>query len=429
MENKIKFFFHKNWPLMKSTIALLFVMGLLKSLVYIAPLAVNEVLNSINDFGTFEYSLNLGQTLMGVFSMGFSGAYAYFILKQQRENMKSIFHFHFVGLTALLTTVVIVSPELLSNIYYGAVILGVAFADQILLSSISKLSGKNITSVLLDTGIYILMALIVVAVYFQVLEFSLDIWFGSVLFLLIFNSLFYHSRYFLNKNRVVKKDIFDLYRYGGLIVVAGPLLVLITSNTRLYIEYFLTLEDVGVYSYYFRISSVALIFYRVFGILLYRKMFTGDSNVLDKYYSLIITGIFILNILLYLLLPSILKGRDDQFSLTTTDSRLLFKLCFFQVTFWVNVSLFEPILQRENKMKAFIGLLALCLLLFFGTIYALGIFSTISLLNIVWVNTLFIFLLFCGQQWVLWKNNIVYKKSFIIHGLIGILFLFTLFII
>lgn len=429
MKNKIFNFLNDRMALIKRIISLLFIMGLLKSLVYIAPLGVNEVLNSITEFGTFEYALNLGQTLMGVFSMGFAGAYAFFVLKQQRENLKPIFHLHFIVLTTGLFLAVIISPGLLGNIYFGAVILGVAFADQLLLSSVLKLSGKNKTSVLLDTGVYIVMTLIVIAVYFDIFKFSLEIWFGSILSLLIINGLFYHSRQLEHRKKVSKKDVFDLYKYGGLIVIAAPLLVLITSNTRLYIEYFSTFENVGMYSFYFRLSSFVLIFYRVLGILLFRKMFVDDHKTLDKYYSLIILGLFILNLFLFLMLPLILTGRYEQFTLTIDQYRWLFLLCFFQVTFWINSSLFEPILQRENKMKHFIVLLSGCLILLLGTLLILKQFNLISLLNIVWVNAFIIFLLFFGQQWILWQNKIFYKKTLTIHGVIGVLFLFTLFIV
>lgn len=429
MKSNIFNYFLDKKSLIKRIISLMFIMGLLKSLVYIAPLGVNEVLNSITEFGTFEYALNLGQTLMGVFSMGFAGAYAFFVLKKERENLKPIFHFHFIVLTTCLVFAVLISPALLGNIYFGASILGVAFADQLLLSSVLKLSGKNKTSVLLDTGVYIVMTLIVIAVYFDIFKFSLEIWFGSILSLLILNSLFNHSRQLGTRNKVTKKDILDLYKYGGLIVIAGPLLVLITSNTRLYIEYFSTFENVGMYSFYFRLSSFVLIFYRVLGILLYRKIFIDDHKTLDKYYSLIILGLFFLNLFLFLILPLILTGRYEEFTLTIVQYRWLFLLCFFQVTFWINSSLFEPILQRENKMKHFIVLLAGCVTLLFGSLYIFKQFNLISLLNIVWVNAFIIFLLFCGQQWILWRNNIIYKRSIMVHGTIGLFFLFTLFLI
>ncbi|MFV8226337.1 hypothetical protein [Christiangramia aquimixticola] len=414
-------------PLIKRIVSLIFVMGLLKSLVYIAPLGINEVVDSIKDFGTFEYALNLGQTLMGLFSMGFAGTYAYFILKLGKVNLKPIFHFHFILLTSLLVLTALLIPGVLGNIYFGAIVLGVAFGDQILLSGVVKLSGKNKTSVFLDTGVYIIMTLIAVGAYFDLFNFSLKLWFSSVLLLLVLTSVFYHFKNLDNWQKINKEDVYEVYKYGGLIVIAGPLLVLITSNTRLYIEYFSTFENVGLYSFFFRLTSMVLIFYRVFGILLFRKIFVDDHIILDKYYSLIIAGLFIFNLFLFFGLPYLLMGRYEQFTETYESNRFLFLLCFFQVSFWINSSLFEPILQRENKMKFFIFLLLVFLFLMLVSLFLLDFSNLITLESIVWLNAFIIFLLFMGQHWILWNNKIIYKKSLIAHSIIGITFLSTLF--
>ena len=273
------------------------------------------------------------------------------------------------------------------------------------------------------------MAIIITTAYFQLLPFSMEIWVGSILTALVLTSIFYHSKKINGINNQSRNNFLDLYRYGGLIVLAGPLLVLITSSTRIYIEYFSTLENVGFYSFYFRLSSLILIFSRVLVILMFRRMFTSTHNELDNYFSLILVFLFTVNVFIFFLLPIILQGNYVQFDQTYKEFAALFLICFFQVTFWINTSLFEPILQRENKMKQFIILLAGCFLLLLGTLFTLKQFNLISLLNIVWVNAFIIFLLFCGQQWILWQNKIVYKKTLMIHGGIGVLFLFTLFIV
>ncbi|SDL80795.1 hypothetical protein SAMN04488034_1138 [Salinimicrobium catena] len=411
--------------LLKQVFLLFLVFGFVKSLVYFAPLGVNEVVNSVNKFGIFEYSLNLGQTVAGVFSMGLAGAYAFFIFKQKRLELQPVFHLHFIIITLALFIAAVLFPGLLNNIYFGAILIGTAFAEQMFLSAVLKFSSRNKTAVIIDSSVYIVLSIVLVFSFFHIFTFSMEIWFSSILVFLLLLSLFYHWRHIKGVLKINRSEFHEIYKFGGLIVLAGPLLVLITSSTRLFIEHFSTLEKVGIYSFYFRLASFVLIFSRVIGILLLKRMFVSSHKVLDKYYSSAMTFLFLLSILIYWILPVLLQNNFPQFDNTYEKYSGLFLICFFQIVFWINTSLFEPILQRENQMKSFLVLLAGFLFLLFLGFSLLELLNLITLENLVWMNTLIIFLLFFGQQFILWKNAIVYKKSLITQSIIGFFFFFT----
>lgn len=419
----------QNSKTIKSMILLFIVFVFFKSLVYFAPLFINELVDSIEEFGRFEYSLNFGQTFAGVFSMGFASAYAFFVLTKKKDFVKPVFHLHFSILTVVLALVSLIIPTLLSNVYFGACILGVAFANQLFLVSVLKLRGRNKTAVVLDSVVYITMFIIAITIYLNVFSFSLELWFGSILFILVLTTLLFHLKN-INGIKKIKKTVFkEVYYYGFWIIIASPLLFLITSNTRLYIGYFSTYEDVGLYSLYIRTSSVVFILSRVFGIMLFRKMFVENHRVLDKYYAIISLVYLFFNALVFFVLPYILIGRNSDFTITFNENNDLFIICLFQITFWIHTSFFEPIIQRENKMKQFIIVLIIDLFLMIVTLFVWNHFSSLRLIDIVIINTLFIFILFFGQQLILLRLNIFYKKTMLIHIGIGILFIVSIFLI
>lgn len=404
----------------------MFVFAIFKSFAFFAPLGVQEVLGSDSLFGQFEYTFNLGQTLTGLFSVGLVGSYGYFVLKQKKDELKPIFHFHFVVLTVVLSSITLVFPSLLNDNYFGAIILGVAFADQILISGILKVEGRNNLSVIIDTGVYIVMGLMILFALGKVINFSQQLWHLLVLLSLVATTIFYHLNHSKHIRSVNKTEILKVYKFGGLILIAAPLIVLLTSSTRLYIEYYLDFSDVGIYSFYFRIASLILIIYRVFGILLFRKFFIEEHNKLDTYYSLIIVGLFLVNCLIFLILPLILSGRYDKWDETYSEHSGLFLLCLFQITFWINAALFEPIFQRENKMNQFILLIIIVLITMFISFISLVPLNLLSINNIVIINSLSIFLFFIGQQLILRKGGIFYRKTMYTHISLGSIYIFIL---
>jgi len=415
-------YIYSNIGTIKKLFSLLIVFGIFKSLAFIAPLGIQEVLNSDKLYGEFEYRFNLGQTLTGIFSMGLVGAYGYFILKTGQKKLIPIFHFHFLALTALLCLITVLFPSLIANTYFGAAILGVAFADQILISGILKINGFNKWAVVIDTGVYIIMGTLVLLALSNTVDYSKELWHSAILFCLVATSLLFHLNRAKNFNKISRKDILSVYKFGGLVLIIGPLLVLVTSSTRLYIEHYTTFAEVGVYSYYFRLASFILIIFRVFGIMLFKKFFIENHQKLDRVYSLIMIGLFLLNTFMFFILPMALEGRYAKFDDTFETHSSLFLLCMFQITFWINVSLFEPIFQRENKLLWLILLLISSIAILIVAFYIFNMFDLLTLNAIVIINTVVIYLLFFGQQMVLKKAKVSYPRTTLAHIGIGVVY-------
>lgn len=429
MKNLYNQYLKGNSRAIKRIIALVFVFGLFKSIAYIAPLGMAKTIDSSKTFGEFEYVMNLGLMFTGVFSAGLVGAYGFFILKNNRNQLKPVFHSHFVALTALLLFISLVNTDLLSNNYFGAVILGVAFADQILIAGILKGEGRNNLAVIIDTGIYIIMAALVLLLITSVIEFTSQLWHASILFYLFITSLIYHLPRSKSIFSLDFKTILSIYKFGGLVLLTGPLLVLLASSTRLFIEYFSDFSDVGIYSVYFRVAAFVLIIYRVAGILLFRSFFVSEHEVLDKRYSILIFALLIFNLFFFFMLPKFLWLIDSPFSQSILDNWQLYLLCLFQVSFWINMSLFESAFQRENRLKKFILLLIVFSIVLIGVLLLLNSLNVLNLELIVIVNTLVIFFVFYGQQFLLKQINISYPRTMKVHSLSGVLYVVSIFFI
>ena len=429
MKNKIIVFLKNKKTELLNLFSLILLFGGLKFLVYLAPLSLSSLLNSDIVFGKFEYSFNLGQSLTGVFALGLASAYAYFVLKNKRFELKPLFHLHFVVLVFLLILCVLFSPSLIDNIYFGAIVTAIALADQIFISGVLKLSNNNNKSVIIDSFIYIVLTVIVLLMYMKMIDFSFRIWFSSILLSLLCTSIFYHSRKLNGLKNLKIKHFIELYSYAGLILISAPLLVLISVSTRLYLEWFLNFESVGIYSLYFRLASFSLIFYRITTILLYKNIFIDKHKELDYYYSLIIIGIFIINVILYFTLPLIFNSFNVFENFNFQENKVIIICCLFQVSFWINSALFESIIHRENLVKKFIILLLILLLILFFGLTLMDKLNFISITSIIYFNSFIIFLLFFGQLFLLSKKGIYYKKSLKAHLIIGSIFIPTILLI
>lgn len=406
---------------LKHILALFFVFLVLKSIAYFSPIFLSQITTPIL-YGEFEYSLNLGVVMLGVISFGLPSSYAYFIMKNNRYELLPLFHLHFIIFSFLLLITFVLFPALIGNSLFGALIIGTAMADQVLLANMLKANGKNVMSILVDTGVYLILGLLVVLGTTQVISFTKELWFLSILFSHLIVVLVVHIKGLKGLKQISATLFIELYSFGILVLITAPLVTLLTNSTRIYIEYFKNISEVGFYSFYFRIAAVLLLIYRVLSILLFRKLFLEDHIKLDGLFRVILSalgGVTILSIIV-LQFPVL-----DFFNFTDKAYLAyysLLPLMFFQVLFWINTAFFESVLIREKLVKQFIFLLIVILSLLLATLQLIDTYGELSLKLIVIINTWAIFGLFLGQQYILIRKKIYYKKSIRIHLLFGMLY-------
>lgn len=364
---------------------LFLVFSFLKIIVFISPIFMSQV-ESSDKYGNFEYSLNIAFVLMGIFTMGFSGGYAYFIANKKRLNYSSVFHLHYVILSFLLLSVTLIFPELLQSYFLTAVIMGVFLSNQLIISTILKLKNLNISSIFIDSLLYIILISYLIVNYFNDFSFSFFIWNIILLIFLFSNSYFYHFKE-IKFDSLKISHFKDIYTYGLLMVLATPLVSLVNASSRIFINKLIGVETVALFSFYFRIACVILIVYKVINIMLFREIFVESLDLVDKYYRNVNRIIFSLVILVIIFSFYFLGFFFPEFDFSQKNELFItYFLCCFHVYFWINNSLLEPIFQRLYFISNYIKIYFLCLILLMISLYALAKFELILLNNILLVN-------------------------------------------
>lgn len=394
----------------------------LKLLVFVSPIVLKEII-SLKVYGEFEYTFNFGQTIVGVFSMGLVSSYAYFTLAKKQQNKRPIIHMHFLIISIVVSLIAISDLNLLSKPLFGSILIAIALANQQIASGHLKIKNHNFYSIIIDTGVYIILFVLVVLSYTKIIDFSLKIWFSILLVYILIFAVAFHLKNAVSVRLTKRKDFLEVYKYGILVFFSGPLLLLINTGTRIYIEYFFDLEIVGIYSYYFRISSIVLIFSRVIHVLLFKRFFQATHEVLDKQFALLTSVIFVVNILCFLFVNTL----SDFSSNLDLDDKFLLIICFFQINFWISNSFLEPIIQRKNIVTNFIIVMIILVVIMLCLFVVLNYLNLLTLKSLIWINTLVIYLLFFGQQYILSKEGQLYKKSLFVHIIQGLFFIPTFF--
>jgi hypothetical protein len=161
--------------------------------------------------------------------------------------------------------------------------------------------------------------------------------------------------------------------------------------------------------------------------LIFKKLFISKHKDLDKIFSFLVLGIFFFNLFLFFFAPGLIYHINPAFSKYISGDSKLFLLCFFQITFWINISLFESAFPRENKVKHFIVLLIFFAFLFITTLWIVNKAGYLNLELILIINNTILFLVFFGQQKILKDINIRYTLTTNLHSLIGVVYFCSVF--
>jgi len=408
----------------KSEITTFAFFTLFKSLTYFAPLLLAFYLGEVNQnkYGAFEYTINIGQVLMVIFTFGISSAYPYFILRENKTSYIPIFHFHFViSFFILLITSVFFLKE--TNIIYIGIITGVFLSDQLFITNILRTNNRTLLSIVIDTSLYIILSIYCILLLLKILHFSFQTWSYLLLITQLMTTILFHFPHIKNIKQLTFSDFKSVYSYSFLIVFVGPLLFLTTNSTRLIIEYQLTLEDVGLYSMFFRVSSIVLIFNRVFTILMFKNLYQDEVSKLDMKIFKINVIVLLIILLTFLFFSFVLPFFEKYNNFSFSDNKTLLFFSLIQIYFWINTAYLEPIFQREQLLKPFLIILILNLFSLYFSIYILNILIDLNVNAVTFLNSLFIFFLLLFQHKILLNKGLNFKKVKFITILTGIVFI------
>ena len=374
---------------------LLFVMvfGFIKLSGFASALLLSGIC-SLADYGKYEYALAAGLILAIPLNIGLQGAYPYFNLRLRKRGFRAIFYFHsisvcFVFLFLLLIDLLFI--QLLNEKLTMAILFGVVFSMQILLSSILKSHGSMFRAVLMDGGVFLMVNALILYYILMQEQFS----FYSLQWILMAYALglFFINVYWWRRFREDYSWVKYLIalRYGKPLVLSSFLIILFTGGGRIFIEIFIDMETLGHYAYYLRFATITIMIQQIFLIAFFRKVYQAPPKILDQYFAPFLLVILVISLLLWAAIPFLLSSHLPLLRDTITQFRPLYFVLCFHTLIWACLSFNENIIHREELTgRMNIGLLII-LIIMLMVFYLLWKSDLLNVFNLSMINVLAIY--------------------------------------
>lgn len=401
---------------------------LVKGSAFAAALWLSNMI-SVAEFGLFEYALSGGLILAVILNLGLQGAYPFFIIKEKKENYRAIFFFHGLLVSGVILVLILLNKIMGYWIPIKFSLMGLMaslIALQVLYSTILKSHEILIPAVLLDGGLFITINIYNILMYFELVTFSLEYLETGLMIYLIIVWLIYFREYFVTKQQFSLEKYQAIINFGKHLVISSFLIILLTGGARIFIDYFLAIEQVGYYGFYFRLAGITVMIHQIINIVFFKKMYQSDTSTLDYYFSLFVGAILIISLSLSFLIPALFSGILTILENSYSEYKLLYITLAFQIVFWVILALNENIIYREelsSKMNR--GFLVIFFLMF-GTMV---VFSKLEILNIFWLTIINMLAIALAVEWQFFllkkERKIDFTNTHMINYLALILFFIT----
>lgn len=388
-----------------------------KGVTFFAPLLFLKVVD-LEDYGIVEYSYSSGSVLALVVSLGFINAYPYFVLKKERRDLRNSFLAYGVVVGLISIPVCVLShvgmiPQKVYFIYLFTCI----FALQRLFSSKLKTEEKGHWGVLIDSGYYFILLLVIIVCLLKWTENALQLLkTGMEIYVLCWCGA-YTRLFFVKKqyplSKIFSRDLPEIFKYSYKLIFSGLLIFWLTSSSRIYIGWFMGYEQVGIYSYYFRLAGMSIIIFNFVYIAFFKRLYLADSRRLDLYYTIIIGVVLLACLGCIFIIPSISSWLLPGVDLKDTKLYILLSL---QMPVWVAISLCEGLIGRENIVARFNRGLFIIVGCFPVVLYLVK--SSLDLPLYAFLCSIVYAVAFTFQCILLKRKKIYLKKCFLLSSLL-----------
>ncbi|HIP49378.1 MAG TPA: hypothetical protein EYG92_10505 [Lutibacter sp.] len=338
--------------LQKKNIFFLFAFVLAKATVFLTPILIAESLSKA-DYGVLEYALaGLGMLVSAAFGLGVAGAYPYFILKKKELSIENGFVLHPFWLVFLLilNQIVYYLFQGYAIEYYMAINVAYLISNQMFYSTQLKSHEINTKAVLVDAGLYIVL-LTSLGFGLMTKSISIELFNKSIQFYTVFYVVYAVYKYFKTEHRLITTHYKKILKYSVHLLLSSFLLFAITVSGRMTVKEFIGDEAAGIYGYYFRIAAIVVMIHSIISILFFKKIYTLDPKVLDKYYAMFLAFIFTTSLVVFWVAPYILPDIFDFFKDTYQPNKWIFFILSTQMVLWIATALLSNIITRENLLK------------------------------------------------------------------------------
>lgn len=396
-----------------------------KAMVFLAPLFVLRTVG-VHDYGVLEYALAWGTPLAVLFCLGAGGALPFFLLKRGRSRYIDVFRLYGMAAgLAIIPAAMLLLFHVIAFPVYLAALITIIFVLQTIYASAHRAFGSPAMSSLAESGNYVLILVFVVVAFLARRPVTLP----AIAIILTIYAGFLSGHSFAHFNWSVSwrhhwlrtKKVLG---FGFPLIATGLLTAVLTSSGRLLAGHFFSMDAVGVYSFFLRISSAVILIHQLMNTLIFPRVYRSDDRALDKYFSSLMGTIFVVSLCEFFLSPLIMGPFLPLLRNVHGENRRIFFVFSFQMIFWAGIAMLEIVINRENTAKHFVGVLfgSACLLV--AAISTLHALNMLTLLRLCQLNMSCIFVCFLAQTMLLRRRGV---RLFFVPAL-GLL-LYTLYIV
>jgi len=370
---------------------------------------------SLEQYGLIEYSFATGSVITVALLLGLGGAYPYFILKKGETDKEQAFFLY--GALILFLFVLfgcLYHISVLTRNIYFIFLFSAIFSLQRLYSLILRCNDKGYKAVLFDSGYYFILTILILLCLvtnihnpLQWLQYFMELYITGLIV-----DFIVHYKKHTNKplSDVLKYDYPEILKYSVHLIISGLIIYWLTSSARIYIKIFMGFEQIGIYSFYFRMVGISVALYQFCQITFFKKLYLSNPKRLDIYYAALMCTILIFCLISFTISPVFLKYLLPE---GYADMPKLFLLLCFQMPIWVGTALCESLVARENIIKRmYIGI---GVMVVFFPLLLLILKEHLNLELFTYLCILLFCISFAYQIYILQKKNVPLKLCLIFN--------------
>lgn len=406
---------------------------LAKFFTFIMPLALSNSL-FIKDYGIYEYATNLAAIVSMFLGCGIVGALPYFLLTRNKQKYIQVHYFQqsVMGLLLIAVASVYFLIPNFSLTYLLIITISISMVGFGNKSTIFKIKSKPAMSSITEAIPNFLLLLIIIVFYLTNSKISL-LWvlISYGLSAVALSLLEACKQHWTKKNiRHTISRLSSCVKFGSPLVLNSLLMFGLVSGPRLISGIYLSMTEVGVYSFFYRIAFSALIVHQLTITIYFKKLYQLENKLVDRYFCRIILGIFLLSLCLFLFLPNLLSDHFILMNLYRTTYLNIYFALAIQMVLWAATAQLEIVVNREALSSKYVKILMPLVLGWFVIVGISAHLKMVNLINLCRFQLAFFFIIVMAQIWLISQKNILMPKAislvfslFIFYILVDLLFL------
>jgi hypothetical protein len=385
--------------------SLLFILA--KASVFFVPLGLSIAMDSAS-YGAVEYSMAWSSSVALMLGLGLPGSIPYFLLKRQRPEYFSTIQLFALGVGVIG---VIAGLGLLAFPIHPYFVLGVFLTGSIVLQGVQssrlKVADRPGAASFVESGIYLamLVGLGVALISGSLVNVRhLYVMMGAWLLLLLvsvhrkFSSTIPLKKHFRRFRKIL--------RFGVPLVLSSLFMALLTGGGRLIAGSLLSLEEVAVYSFFYRLCASCIVLHQLLTVLLFSRIYVANPKDLDRYFSTISMIVALCAALFCVSCSYALPGLMPAFARYSRFNGGLFWLLSLQMVFFAGIAQCEFIVNREKKAVEQIAVLAIAVGVGFLVCVGMKWYGALNLVRLCAVQTILMALVLGAQSMILFRMGI-----------------------